>query len=86
MCVKRGLEEIENALKFDSNSEPAWSYKTNLLLEAIKLAKMEGRTDQEAELEKQRAAAQKRTDELSEANRKKQAEEEAKKAASPPTS
>ena len=86
MCVKRGLEEVENALKFDPNSEPAWSYKTNLLLEAIKLAKMEGRTDQETELEKQRAAAQKRTDELSEANRKKQAEEEAKKAASPPTS
>jgi len=85
MCVKRGLEEIENALKYDPNSEPAWSYKTNLLLEAVKLAKMEGRAD-EAELEKQRAAAQKRTDELSEANRKKQAEEEAKKAASPPSS
>jgi tetratricopeptide (TPR) repeat protein len=86
MCVKRGLEEVENALKFDSNSEPAWSYKTNLLLESVKLAKMEGRADQEAELEKQRAAAQKRTDELSEINRKKQAEEEAKKAASPPSS
>lgn len=86
MCVKRGLEEVENALKYDSNSEPAWSYKTNLLLESVKLAKMEGRADQEAELEKQRAAAQKRTDELSEINRKKQAEEEAKKAASPPSS
>jgi tetratricopeptide (TPR) repeat protein len=86
MCVKRGLEEVENALKFDPVSEPGWSYKTNLLLEAVKLAKMEGRADQEAELDKQRAAAQKRTDELSEANRKKQAEEEAKKAASPPSS
>ena len=38
------------------------------------------------ELDKQREAAQKRTDQLSEANRKKQAEEEAKKAASPPSS
>lgn len=85
MCVKRGLEEVENALKFDPNSEPAWSYKTNLLLEAAKLAEMEGRTDQKAELDKQRAEAQKRTDQLSEANRKKQAEEE-KKAASPPSS
>ena len=85
-CVKRGLEEIENAIKLDPNSESAWSYKTNLLLEAKKLAEMEGKTDQAAELDKQRAAAQKRTDELSEANRKKQAEEEAKKAASPPTS
>ena len=85
MCVKRGLEEVENALKHDPNSEPGWSYKTNLLLEAVKLAKMEGRADQEAELEKQRAAAQKRTEELGEANRKKQAEEEAKQAASPPS-
>jgi tetratricopeptide (TPR) repeat protein len=86
MCVKRGLEEVENALKFDPNSEPAWSYKTNLLLEAAKLAEMEGRNDLKAELDKQRAEAQKRTDQLSEANRKKQAEEDAKKAASPPSS
>ena len=86
MCVKRGLEEIENAIKLDPNSEPAWSYKTNLLLEAAKLAEMSGDTAKKAELDKQREAAQKRTDELSEANRKKQAEEEAKKAASPPSS
>ncbi len=86
MCVKRGLEEVENAIKFDPNSEAAWSYKTNLLLEAAKLAEMDGNMDQKAELDKQREAAQKRTTELSEANKKKQAEEEAKKAASPPTS
>ena len=86
MCVKRGLEEVENALKFDPNSEPAWSYKTNLLIEASKLAEMDGKTDQKAELDKQREAAQKRTDQLSDANRKKQAEEDAKKAASPPSS
>jgi len=86
MCVKRGIEEIENALKFDPNSESAWSYKTNLLLEAAKLAEMEGNTERKAELDKQREEAQKRTNQLSEANRKKQAEEDAKKAASPPTS
>ena len=86
MCVKRGMEEVENAIKFDPNSEPAWSYKTNLLLEAAKLAEMDGKLDQKTELDKQREAAQKRTDQLSEANRKKQAEEEAKKAASPPSS
>jgi hypothetical protein len=56
------------------------------LIEASKLAEMDGKTDQKAELDKQREAAQKRTDQLSEANRKKQAEEEAKKAASPPSS
>ncbi|MBA2525281.1 MAG: hypothetical protein H0V18_05780 [Pyrinomonadaceae bacterium] len=86
MCVKRGLEEVENALKFDPNSESAWSYKTNLLLEASKLAEMDAKTDQKAEWDKQREQAQKRTTQLSEANKKKQAEEDAKKAASPPTS
>ena len=35
MCVKRGLEEVENAIKFDPNNEPAWSYKTNLSLRLL---------------------------------------------------
>lgn len=82
-CVKRGLEEIENAIKLDPNSESAWSYKTNLLLEAKKLAEMDGKTDQAAELDKQRDIAQKRTMVLSEANQKKKEAAEAKQAASP---
>jgi tetratricopeptide (TPR) repeat protein len=82
-CVKRGLEEIENAIKLDPNSESAWSYKTNLLLEAKKLAEMDGKTEQAAELDKQREVAQKRTNTLSEANQKKKEAEEAKQAASP---
>src|SRR5260370_40993100 len=44
MCVKQGLTEAENAIKYDPNNESAWSYKTNLLLEASKLAEMEGDT------------------------------------------
>lgn len=86
MCVARGLEAVEKALKFDPDSESAWSYKTNLLLEAAKLAEMEGDMDRKAQLDKQRDEAQKRTNQLSEENRKRKAEEEAKKAASPPTS
>jgi hypothetical protein len=81
-CLKRGLEEIENAIKLDPNSEAAWSYKTNLLLEASKLAEMDGKMDQKIELDKQREAAQKRTNTLSEAAQKKK-EAEAQKAASP---
>ena len=88
MCVTRGLEEIENAIKLDPNSEAAWSYKTNLLLESSKLAEMEGKTEEKAQLDKQRAEAQKRTDELSKINQEKaeqkRKEEEAKKKASPP--
>jgi tetratricopeptide (TPR) repeat protein len=82
-CLKRGLEEIENAIKLDPNSESAWSYKTNLLIEASKLAEMDGKMDQKAQLDKQREEAQKRTSTLSEANQKRKLEEEAKQAASP---
>jgi hypothetical protein len=84
MCVKTGLAEAENAIKFDSGSEAAWSYKTNLLLEASKLAEMDGQTEQKAQYQKDYEAALKRTTELSAANQKKKEEEEAKQATSPP--
>jgi hypothetical protein len=82
-CVRRGLEEIENAIKFAPNNESAWSYKANLLLEASKLADMDGKTDAKAEYQKQYETALKRTTELSQANEKRK-EEEAKKAAAAP--
>lgn len=83
LCVKQGLAEAENAIKFDPNNESAWSYKTNLLLEAAKLAEMDGKADQKADFQKQYEAALKRTTELSVANQKRK-EEEARQAASPP--
>ena len=83
MCVKQGLSEAENAIKFDPNNESAWSYKTNLLLEASKLAEMDGKTDQKAQYTKDYQAALKRTTELSVANQKRKEEAE-KAAASPP--
>jgi len=83
MCVKQGLSEAENAIKFDPNNESAWSYKTNLLLEAAKLAEMDGKTDQKAQYTKDYEAALKRTTELSVANQKRK-EEAQKAAASPP--
>ena len=84
MCVKQGLAEAENAIRFDSGSEAAWSYKTNLLLEASKLAEMAGQAEQKAQYQKDYEAALKRTTELSAANQKKKEEEEAKQATSPP--
>lgn len=83
MCVKQGLVEVENAIKFDPNNESAWSYKTNLLLEASKLAEMDGQTEKKAEYQKEYEIASKRTTELSNANQKKKQEEEARQAASP---
>src|ERR1700730_3642524 len=80
-CVTRGLEEAETAIKYDPNNESAWSYKTNLLLEAAKLAVMNGDTAHKAEYEKQAETDGKRGTALSEERRKK--EEAADQAASP---
>jgi hypothetical protein len=82
LCVKNGLAEAENAIRFDPQNESAWSYKTNLLLEAAKLAEMDGQAEQKQQYQKDYEAALKRTTELSEAARKKKEEEE-KHAASP---
>ena len=45
-CVASGLEMAEKAIALDPNSESAWSYKTNLLIERSKLAEMEGRQEE----------------------------------------
>jgi tetratricopeptide (TPR) repeat protein len=82
-CVVRGLEEAETAIKFDPNNESAWSYKTNLLLEAAKLAEMDGKADQKAQYQKQAEVAAKRATALSEERRKK--EEAAEQSAATPT-
>ena len=81
-CVVRGLEEAETAIKYDPNSESAWSYKTNLLLEAAKLAEMNGEADKKAQYSKQAEVAGKRASALAEERRKKE-EAEAQAAASP---
>lgn len=63
-CVKRGLDEVESALKLDPDNESAWSYKTNLLLEASKLAEMEGDSIRKAAYRKQSDEANKVTTDL----------------------
>jgi len=83
-CVTQGLGEAENAIKFDPNNESAWSYKTNLLLEASKLAEMENQTEQKAQYQKEYEVALKRTTELSAAAEKRKEEEQARQQASPP--
>jgi tetratricopeptide (TPR) repeat protein len=71
-CVTRGLEEAETAIKYDPNNENAWSYKTNLLVEAAKIATMNGEADKSSQYERQAEVARKRDAELVEAARKRQ--------------
>ena len=80
-CVARGLEEAETAIRYDANNESAWSYKTNLLIEAAKIADMNGEADKKAQYTRQAEVAAKRASELAEERRKKEEAEE--KAASP---
>ena len=82
-CVVRGLQEAETAIKYDPNSESAWSYKTNLLLEAAKQAEMNGDAAKKAEYEKQSKIAGDRAGKLADERRKK--EEAAEAAAGSPT-
>jgi len=79
-CVVQGLQEAETSIKLDANNESAWSYKTNLLLEAAKIADMNGEADKKLQFQKQAEVAQKRATALSEERRKK---EEAAQAATP---
>jgi tetratricopeptide (TPR) repeat protein len=85
-CVNDGMALAERAIALDANSEQAWSYKTNLLLELVKLAEMEGNNDKKAEYQKQAAAAQQKTSQLSEENKRKKEEEEKAKASKSPAS
>jgi len=70
-CVVRGLEQAEKAIQLDPNNEAAWSYKTNLLTEAARLAEMDGKMDQKAQFARQADEARKRASALSEQRRKK---------------
>jgi tetratricopeptide (TPR) repeat protein len=64
LCTSRGLEETEMAINLNPNNEKAWGYKTNLLLEARKLAEMEGKMRKAARLSREADEAQRRTSEL----------------------
>ncbi|HEY0173252.1 MAG TPA: TonB family protein [Pyrinomonadaceae bacterium] len=52
-CASDGLQLVEQALTLDPKHQKAQSYKVNLLLEAAKLAEMEGDAAQKAEYERQ---------------------------------
>ncbi len=80
-CVTDGLQLANQAVSLDPNSEQAWSFKTNLLLERVKLAKMDGKDQEAQDFQNQANAAQQRTTQLNQQNKQKKEEEEKAKAA-----
>ena len=75
-CVAKGMENANKAIEMNPDNEKAWGYKTNLLLEAKKLAEMDGKTEDAAKFGKEADEAQKRTADLN--VKKREAEEKAK--------
>jgi hypothetical protein len=64
-CANRGLEMVTLAITLATESESAWSYKTNLIVELAKLAEMSGDAQQKSELYRQYEEALKETTRLS---------------------
>lgn len=64
-CAANGLTMIENAITLAPDSESAWSYKTNLLMELSKLAEMDNNLPLKTECERQREVARSMTEDLS---------------------
>ena len=84
-CASRGLDFAEKAIALDAESEQAWSFKTNILLELVKLAHMDGSLEGALARQRQADEAQRRTSELNELNkRKREADEKRKAEALPP--
>jgi len=68
-CASHGLDMADQAIVLNPDSESAWSYKTNLLLELSKFAEMSGDVQQKAEFQRQYKDALKETMRLSDAAR-----------------
>ncbi|MCD9185248.1 MAG: hypothetical protein LUM44_02360 [Pyrinomonadaceae bacterium] len=80
-CADEGLALANKAVELDPNSDSAWSYKTSLLVQKMRVAEMEGNKEQQEQFKKESDTAKARFTELAEAKRKKEEEAAAKKKA-----
>ncbi len=86
-CVEEGSNLINKSVELDPNSDSAWSYKANFLVQQGRIAEMEGNTELKEQLKAEAEKAKDRFTELAtekkriadEAEAKKKAEEEAAK-------
>ncbi len=80
-CAQKGLELANKAVELNKNSDSAWSYKANLLVQKMRIAEMEGNTAEKDRLKPEADAAKGQFTVLAEAKRKQKEEEEARKKA-----
>lgn len=80
-CTEEGMALTGKAVEFDQNSDSAWSYRTNMLIQKMRIAEMEGNTAEKDSYKKQADDAKAKFTVLAEAKRKKEEEEAARKKA-----
>jgi tetratricopeptide (TPR) repeat protein len=78
-CAEDGLQLATKATELDPNSDSAWSYKTSLLIQKMRVAEMEGNKEQQEQFKKQSDEAKGKFTVLAEAKRKKEEEAANKK-------
>ena len=80
-CVAAGSDLAERAVKLDSNSDSAWSYRANMLVQQMRVAEMEGNNADKDRYKAEADKAKARFTELAGIKKAKQEEEDRKKAA-----
>lgn len=80
-CVAAGTDLADRAVKLDSNSDSAWSYKANMLIQQTRVAEMEGKNDLKETYKAQAEEAKNKFTELAAIKKQKKDAEEAKKKA-----
>jgi tetratricopeptide (TPR) repeat protein len=80
-CTDEGMALTAKAVEFDPNSDSAWSYRTNMLVQKMRIAEMDGNTAEKDSFKKQADEAKAKFTVLAEAKRKKEEEEAARKKA-----
>lgn len=79
-CVEKGTEYITKAVELNPDSDSAWSYKASLLLQKMRIAEMNGESDEKEKYKKESEEAKAKFEELAEKRRKEEEEAARKKA------
>jgi hypothetical protein len=79
-CIATGTDLTDRAVKLDNESDSAWSYKANMLVQQMRVAEMEGNNAQKDSFKVEADKAKARFTELANIKRAKQEEEDKKKA------
>lgn len=80
-CIQRGTDLINKAAELNPNSDSIWSYKTSLLIQNMRLAEMEARTEDKDKFKAESDKAKERFMELAKTKKEKTDAEEARRKA-----